>query len=153
MARFNKEIALRKQETASNYMEAKRFMEETCSLCNKAGYCEERRCPIMQQHNIKLMLLEAESIAKNKKAIGDFEVHTRHHDANTLKRMRCLRLATRLYDEAVRREAPYDVLLLLDDISVQLELEEYELVIMLLEQHKAFKLSNEFRKIIEGGKD
>ena len=67
--------------------------------------------------------------------------------------MRCLRLATRVYDEAVRREASVDTLLLLDDISVQLELEEYELVIMLLEQHKAFKLANEFRKIISGGNE
>ena len=151
--KFSKEIALRKQETASNYMEAKRFMEETCSLCNKAGYCDESRCPIMRQHNLTLILLEAKAIAEKKEALGDFEVHTRHHSPESLKRMRCLRLATRVYDEAVCREASVDTLLLLDDISVQLELEEYELVIMLLEQHKAFKLANEFRKIISGGND
>lgn len=153
MAKFNKEIALHKQEIASNYMEAKRYMEETCSLCNKAGYCDENRCPIMHQHNLTLLLLEAKAIAEKKEALGDFEVHTRHHSPESLKRMRCLRLATTVYNEAVRREASIDTLMLLDDISVQLELEEYDLVIMLLEQHKAFKLANKFRKIIEGGNE
>lgn len=150
MAKFSKESALHKQEVARTSEEAIANFESSCNLCNKQGVCVERFCDIWKAHQIKLILLEAEALAKDKPA-HEFEIHTKHHSPETLRKMRALRLATRLYNKAKDKKMSEEVLLLLDEISIQLELEQYEYVLILLDTPKTQKMRTAFERIIKGG--
>lgn len=150
MAKFSKEGALHKQEVARTPEEAIASFESSCSLCNRQGVCVERFRDIWKARQIKLILLEAEALAKDKPA-HEFEVRTKHHSPETLRKMRALRLATRLYNKAKDKKMSEEVLLLLDEISIQIELEQYEYVLILLDTPKTQKMREAFERIIKGG--
>ena len=76
---FSKSRAIELQDTAKTVKELDERFERSCSICPKAGYCDENKCFVAQTHNTKREVLKfRELIAEGKiKAPSTEIVHTR----------------------------------------------------------------------------
>ena len=76
---FSKTRAIELQDTAKTVKELDERFERRCSICPKAGYCDENKCFIAQTHNTKKEVLKfRELIAAGKINPPSTEiVHTR----------------------------------------------------------------------------
>lgn len=128
------EVALHKQETATSIEEAVRALKYTCGRCNRAGWCNESRCPVVQAHEARKRYLEFLAFSATQgHSQGIKIIHTRKYDIDPEKRCKqlSLKMLNRCYEKANRR-----LEIALDNASVQLELGDYNNVVIILKKAK-----------------
>lgn len=147
---FSKSRAIELQDTAKTVKELDERFEKSCSICPKAGYCDENKCFIAQTHYIKREVLEfRELIAEGKiKAPQTLVVHTRAYNKSdrfskgTLQRL--LTIASKKTEFERQR-------LELDQASVFIEMGDYKNAYLILKRN-GFKAEAEAVKKYFGRK-
>lgn len=131
---FSKARAIELQDTAKTVKELDERFERSCSICPKAGYCDENKCFIAQTHNTKREVLKfRELIAAGKiKAPTTEIVHTRTYkkserfDKGTIQRL--LTIASKKAEFERQK-------LELDQASVFVEMNDYKNAYLILKKN------------------
>lgn len=131
---FSKARAIELQDTATTVKELDERFERSCSICPKAGYCDENKCFIAQTHNTKREVLKfRELIAAGKiKAPSTEIVHTRTYkkserfDKGTIQRL--LTIASKKAEFERQK-------LELDQASVFVEMGDYKNAYLILKKN------------------
>lgn len=131
---FSKSRAIELQDTAKTVKELDERFERSCSICPKAGYCDESKCFIAQTHYTKKEVLKfRELIAAGKiKAPSTEIVHTRAYNKSerfnkgTIQRL--LTIASKK-TELERQK------LELDQASVFIEMGDYKNAYLILKKN------------------
>ena len=131
------------QTTAKTAEDAKERFDSSCTRCNKQAVCKEQLCPIYKAHQTRLLILET-----NQQSRPVVYITTRKYKKATLEvkmKKRLLNFLTRLANTTTNRKLE----LILDDVSVRVELQEYALGLYILESKKLVKTAARYKAIMQ----
>ena len=131
---FSMARAIELQDTAKTVKQLDERFERSCTLCSKAGYCDEDKCFVAQAHYTKKEFLEfRELIAAGKiKAPSTEIIHTRAYkkskqfDKGAIQRL--LTIASKKTDIEYQK-------LELDQASVFVEMNDYKNAYLILKKN------------------
>lgn len=144
---FSMVRAVELQDTAKTVKELDERFERSCTLCSKAGYCDEDKCFVAQAHYTKKEFLEfRELIAAGKiKAPSTEIVHTRTYkkskrfDKGTIQRL--LTIASKRTDIECQK-------LGIDQASVYVEMGDYKNAYTILKRYGLNKEAEAIKKYL-----
>ena len=144
---FSMVRAVELQDTAKTVKELDERFERSCTLCSKAGYCDEDKCFVAQAHYTKKEFLEfRELIAAGKiKAPSTEIVHTRTYkkserfDKGTIQRL--LTIASKKTDIECQK-------LGIDQASVYVEMGDYKNAYTILKRYGLNKEAEAIKKYL-----
>lgn len=144
---FSMARAVELQDTAKTVKELDERFERSCSICPKAGYCDENKCFVAQAHYTKKEVLKfRELISAGKiKAPSTAIVHTRTYkkserfDKGTIQRL--LTIASKKTDIECQK-------LELDQASVFVEMGDYKNAYLVLKHYGLNKEAEAIRKYL-----
>ena len=139
--------AIELQDTAKTVKELDEHFERSCSICPKAGYCDEDKCFVAQAHYTKKEVLRfRELIAVGKiKAPSTEIIHTRAYkkskqfDKGAIQRL--LTIASKKTDVECQK-------LELDQASVFVEMGDYKNAYLVLKRYGLNKEAEAIRKYL-----
>ena len=131
---FSKNRAIDLQDTAKTIKELNERFERSCTLCPKAGRCDENKCFVAQTHYLKKEMLEFKQlVAEGKVQPPTTEmIHTRKYqkserfDKGLVQRL--LTIALKKTDVRKQRLA-------IDQASVFIEMDDYKNAYIVLKRN------------------
>lgn len=119
-----------KQAISNSEAECERNLQCSCARCNKAWRCNEQRCTIYQRYKLRLLELQAQRVVVKKKP-EDYIIHTRKYKITPMNERK--RQAFRKFNKLYKKNGinPQKELIL-DDISVRIELDDFESALTLM---------------------
>lgn len=144
---FSMVRAVELQDTAKTVKELDERFERSCTLCSKAGYCDEDKCFVAQAHYTKKEVLKfRELVAAGKiKAPSTAIVHTRTYkkserfDKGTIQRL--LTIASKRTDIECQK-------LGIDQASVYVEMGDYKNAYTILKRYGLNKEAEAIKKYL-----
>lgn len=131
---FSKTRAIELQDTAQTVPEADMRFEMSCSICPKAGYCDESKCFVAQTHYLKKEVLEFKQLVVEGKVQPPTTeiVHTRKYQKSERfgkgLMQRLLTIALKKTDIRKQRLA-------IDQASVFIEMDDYKNAYVVLKRN------------------
>lgn len=148
---FSKTRAIELQDTAQTVPEADMRFEMSCSICPKAGYCDENKCYVAQTHHLRVEQISFALTLSKKKLQPSCEiVHTRKYtktnkfNKGTLQRL--LSIANNKVDLEKQKLA-------IDQASVYVEIDDYKNAYEVLKQNGVYKEAEAILKYYRGNKE
>lgn len=130
--------SLTKEEATSNF-------ETSCSLCFRAGLCDESRCPIAKAYNNRLMVLESYVLTKN---IRTEFVKTRKYSISfENQRKRKIQTFLTKLSKVAEQQGNRQAVLIIDDASVAMELDDIERMLDIVSKYP--NLHNKIQKMLQ----
>lgn len=140
------EIGMWLQATAKTVEEADERFESSCNRCNKPN-CNENECPIAKAYNTRLAAIEGE------KGKGRIIIHTtrkyKKSSPETIAKKAALTYLTKISKVCTSRKK----ILIIDDASVMVELEEFTMAYWILKNGKLPKTAEKVMEIIRKYKE
>lgn len=119
-----------KQAKSNNEAECERNLQCSCARCNRAWRCNEQRCTIYQRYKLRLLELQVQRVGIKRES-EDYIVHTRKYKITPMNERK--RQAFRKFNQLYKKnEINKQKELILDDISVRIESDDFESALTLM---------------------
>lgn len=132
MSRFI-DNAISKINNSLTKEEAKASFEKSCSMCYKAGLCNEEICPISKAFQNRIVVLESYERASS--GLSAFvETREYHISSQQLKKRHSLILLTK-FSKKAKEQGLREAILTIDEASVAMELDDVERMLDILAKY------------------
>lgn len=132
------------QQTANTAQEAAKRLNDSCTKCKYAAVCNnEHKCPIYKEYELRLLTLDVGKPMKRQ-----FEFSTRKYKKATPEvkmKKALLNFLTRFYNACTH----YDTKVILDDVSVFVEMREYGMGLYVLQSNHMPKAAAKYQEIMQ----